>query len=81
MKKFCLGSLFILFSLALTAQSIKAKLDPAIQKFIADPQMKHAIAGIYIIDAKTGKPVAEKKCPNGISPRQHTKNPDQCSCL
>src|SRR5882724_9317323 len=52
-------SLFILlfsFNCAYT-QTISQKLLTAVKKMEADSQMRHAIMGFYVMDAKTGKQI------------------------
>ncbi|AEW00674.1 D-alanyl-D-alanine carboxypeptidase/D-alanyl-D-alanine-endopeptidase [Niastella koreensis] len=41
------------------AQTIQVKLANAVKQFEADGQMQHGIISLYVIDAKTGKPVYE----------------------
>jgi serine-type D-Ala-D-Ala carboxypeptidase/endopeptidase (penicillin-binding protein 4) len=49
------------------AQTITTKLANAIKKFEADPQMRHAIISLYVIDAKTGKPVYDHHAQIGLA--------------
>jgi len=42
------------FSLSLNAQ-VEAKLSDAMQVFVRDSQMRHAIVGLTVLDAKTGR--------------------------
>ena len=41
----------------LTAQNIAVKLSAAVKALESDPQFKHAIVSMYVVDSKTGKPV------------------------
>ena len=68
MKKVCLCFLFFLISHFISAQAIDQELDKATQQLITDPQMKHAILGFYVIDAKTGTVVYDKNGPIGLAP-------------
>src|SRR5882762_1547548 len=68
MKKVCLCFLFFLISHFISAQAIDQELDKATQQLITDPQMKHAILGFYVIDAKTGTVVYDKNGPVGLAP-------------
>jgi D-alanyl-D-alanine carboxypeptidase/D-alanyl-D-alanine-endopeptidase (penicillin-binding protein 4) len=68
MKKVCLYSLLFLISCFAHAQPADPELDKAAQQLIADPQMKHALLGLYIIDAKTGAVVFDKNGAVGLAP-------------
>ena len=67
MKKifFLFGCCILAF--VLPAQTITVKLKTAFQKFESDPQLKHAISSLYVIDAKTGKVVFEKNSQIGLA--------------
>jgi D-alanyl-D-alanine carboxypeptidase/D-alanyl-D-alanine-endopeptidase (penicillin-binding protein 4) len=49
------------------AQTVAVKLANAIKKFEADPQMQHAIISLYVVDAKTGKPVYDHNAQIGLA--------------
>ncbi|HEY6503560.1 MAG TPA: D-alanyl-D-alanine carboxypeptidase/D-alanyl-D-alanine-endopeptidase [Chitinophagaceae bacterium] len=57
----------------LYAQTITQKLQKAWQQFEADPQLKHAISSLYVIDAKTGKVVFDKNSQVGLAPASTQK--------
>src|SRR5882724_1839840 len=62
-------SLFILlfsFNCAYT-QTISQKLLTAVKKIEADTQMRHAILGFYVIDAKTGKQIYSHNAGIGLA--------------
>ena len=67
MKKITLFFGFCILTFALSAQSITAKLTAAFKQFENDPQLKHAISSLYVIDAKTGKVVFEKNSQIGLA--------------
>ena len=52
----------------LSAQNIQQALSVAVRKLEADPQFKHAIISLYIVEGKTGKPVYEKNAQLGLAP-------------
>ena len=56
-----------------TAQTIQQKLARAVQQFEADPQMKHAILGLCVVDAKTGKQVYAHHEQVGLAPASTQK--------
>lgn len=49
------------------SQTIEIKLASAIKKFEADAQLRHAIIGLYVADAQTGKPVYEHNAQIGLA--------------
>ena len=67
MKKIILLFDFCILTFALSAQSISAKLTAAFKNFENDPQLKHAISSLYVIDAKTGKAVFDKNSQIGLA--------------
>lgn len=74
MKKVVLlftGLLFISFFVS--AQTITQKLQRAWQQFESDPQLKHAISSLYVIDAKTGTVVFDKNSQIGLVPASTQK--------
>lgn len=61
--------IFLLFvPICLSAQDLPQDLASAINKLQADEQFKNAAIGIYIVDAKNGKPVMEKSADVGMAP-------------
>lgn len=68
---FCLTVL--IWVQTVTAQTVSTKLTAAWKTFTADAQMKHAIASLYVIDAKTGKVVFESNSTTGLAPASTQK--------
>lgn len=54
-------------------QEITQKLQKAFEQFEADPQLKHAISSLYVIDANTGKVVFDKNSQIGLAPASTQK--------
>ncbi len=50
------------------AQKIDEKLSAAVKALEADPQFKHAIFSMYVVDSKTGAIVYEKNAQLGLAP-------------
>jgi len=67
MKKVWLSCLLFL-SYFVQAQSLEEKLATGAQQLLADTQMKHAILGLYIADAKTGAVIFDKNGAVGLAP-------------
>lgn len=55
------------------AQSIPQKLAAAVKQFNSDPQMKHAIMSVCVVDAKTGKQVYAHNEQIGLAPASTQK--------
>lgn len=55
------------------AQTITQKLQKAFQQFETDPQLKHAISSLYVINAKTGQVVFNKNSQIGLAPASTQK--------
>lgn len=55
------------------AQTISEKIADAYKQFENDPQLKHAISSLYIIDAATGKIVFNKNSQIGLAPASSQK--------
>lgn len=72
LKIWSLGFL-IAFSFAGTAQNIGQKLETSWNSFVADNQLQYGIAGICVMDAKTGKIVFEKNSNIGFAPASTQK--------
>lgn len=67
MKKIFLFINFCILAFSLQAQTVSSKLKAAFQKFENDPQLKHAISSLYVIDAKTGKVIFDKNSRFGLA--------------
>jgi serine-type D-Ala-D-Ala carboxypeptidase/endopeptidase (penicillin-binding protein 4) len=65
--------IFCIVGTATNGQTVAARLDAAWKKFMADAQMKYAIAGFCVLDAKTGKPVFERNARVGLAPASTQK--------
>lgn len=72
MIRFGLAALIALTSIPTQAQ-LASKLDIAWRKFTSDPQMKYGLAGICVLDAKTGKLLFEKNSNIGLAPASTQK--------
>jgi serine-type D-Ala-D-Ala carboxypeptidase/endopeptidase (penicillin-binding protein 4) len=55
------------------SQTINQKLQKAFLQFETDPQLKHAISSLYVINAKTGKVVFDKNSQVGLAPASTQK--------
>ena len=67
MRRLSLLCYFIVFSFSAFSQTIYSSLQAAVNKFEADPQMKHGILGLHIIDASSGKPVFSRNAALGLA--------------
>src|SRR5262245_61166974 len=67
MKTVILSLTFCILHFALSAQSVKEKLQTAYKQFEADSQLRHAISSLYIINAKTGEVVFDKNSQLGLA--------------
>ncbi len=52
----------------LTAQNIEVKLSTALNALESDPQFKHAIVSMYVVDSKTGASVFDHNAQIGMAP-------------
>jgi len=52
---------------------VSSRLQTAFRQFEADPQLKHAISALYVIDAKTGEVVFDKNAQAGLAPASTQK--------
>jgi serine-type D-Ala-D-Ala carboxypeptidase/endopeptidase (penicillin-binding protein 4) len=68
MKKGGLTCFFVVLLLASMAQSITDKIHRAIQRLNGDSQMKHAMLGFTVLDAKTGKIIVDEHGQLGLAP-------------
>ena len=71
-------SIFFLFACLVNvtfavAQPVPQKLAAAVKQLEADAQMKYAIFSMYVVDAKTGKPVYEHNSNVGLAPASAQK--------
>lgn len=64
--------LLVIFNSA-SSQTIQQQLATAIKQFHSDPQMRHAITGIYVADAKTGKKIFGHNDQIGLAPASTQK--------
>src|SRR5579875_2313445 len=72
MKKFLLAACCFCFAVV-SAQSVTNKLKAAFQQFENDPQLRSAIASLYVVDAKTGQVVFDKNSAVGLAPASTQK--------
>lgn len=68
MKKLLAGTVCSLCMMVLHAQSVKTKLETATTALLADPQMKHAIMGMKLVNSETGELVFELNPETGLAP-------------
>jgi serine-type D-Ala-D-Ala carboxypeptidase/endopeptidase (penicillin-binding protein 4) len=59
--------LFLAILNSIYAQSVEDKLAKSIKQLEADPQMRHAILGFYVADAKANKTVYEHHAQTGLA--------------
>jgi D-alanyl-D-alanine carboxypeptidase/D-alanyl-D-alanine-endopeptidase (penicillin-binding protein 4) len=59
--------------IAACAQTMNARLATAFKQFENDPQLKHAISSLHVIDAKSGKVVFSKNAQIGLVPASTQK--------
>jgi serine-type D-Ala-D-Ala carboxypeptidase/endopeptidase (penicillin-binding protein 4) len=73
MKKMFLIGGYLLVVIGSYGQTETQKIKEAFQQFETDPQLKHAISSLYVIDAKTGKVVFDKNSQVGLAPASTQK--------
>ncbi|MES2776775.1 MAG: D-alanyl-D-alanine carboxypeptidase/D-alanyl-D-alanine-endopeptidase [Bacteroidota bacterium] len=73
MVKFSSICFLVVLSLTTAAQNISPKLETAWTKFMADDQLQYGLAGICVMDAKTGQVVFEKNSNIGFAPASTQK--------
>jgi serine-type D-Ala-D-Ala carboxypeptidase/endopeptidase (penicillin-binding protein 4) len=73
MNKVCWFVIFMLCCGALHAQTIEQKLLTAVQQLETDSQMRHAILGFTVADAKTGRIIFERNSQVGLAPASTQK--------
>lgn len=66
--KYLLSLLLLPVSGIVFSQSVTEKLSAAYQQFENDPQLNHAIASLYVVDAKTGEVIFDKNGETGLAP-------------
>lgn len=73
MKSFLLVIACCWLALPVKAQGVPQKLNLAVKEFLADPSMKYAIFGFYVLDGQTGKLVYERNANLGLAPASTQK--------
>lgn len=73
MKKVILVFHVSLFTFHSSAQTVTQKLQKSFAAFEKDPQLKHAISSLYVIDANTGQVVYNKNSQIGLAPASTQK--------
>ena len=73
MKKIVWFFALMIYCLIGFAQSVEEKLSKAVQLFEKDSQMRHAILGLAVMDAKTGAIVFERNSQVGLAPASTQK--------
>ncbi|MET0462456.1 MAG: D-alanyl-D-alanine carboxypeptidase/D-alanyl-D-alanine-endopeptidase [Chitinophagaceae bacterium] len=63
----------LMFSSSIFGQNTSSRIQDAFRQFETDGQLKHALASLYVIDAKTGKVVFEKNGQTGLAPASTQK--------
>ena len=61
-------TIFFFVCSGVVAQRIEVKLSAALRGLEVDPQFKHAILSMYVVDSKTGRIVYEKNSQVGLAP-------------
>lgn len=67
MKKILVIAGCLLLATGPFSQTITQKLQKVYQVFENDPQLKHAVSSLYVIDAKTGKVIFDKNSQIGLA--------------
>lgn len=73
MNKVCWFVAIMMCCCKINAQSIGQKLLSAVQQLQADSQMRHAMLGFAVADAKTGKIIFERNSQVGLAPASTQK--------
>lgn len=73
MHKIFLSLVVIAIFISASAQTVHQKLDVAVKHLLADTQMRHAIAGLYVINSKTGSVVYNLNSNTGLAPASTQK--------
>jgi D-alanyl-D-alanine carboxypeptidase/D-alanyl-D-alanine-endopeptidase (penicillin-binding protein 4) len=64
---------WMLFAHLCFGQTTSTQLQKAFQQFENDPQLKHALVSLYVVEAKSGKPVFDKNSQTGLAPASTQK--------
>ena len=80
MKKY-LFLLFCCIGTCALGQTVKEKLAAAVQELEADAQMRHAIIGFSVVDAKTGDSVFDHNAQVGLAPASTQKILTSCAAF
>jgi len=63
------------------SQGVKERLMQAVQEMKSDPQLRHAIIAISVVNSKTGKPVYEHNAQVGLAPASTQKLFTSCAAF
>ncbi|MBC7947092.1 MAG: D-alanyl-D-alanine carboxypeptidase/D-alanyl-D-alanine-endopeptidase [Chitinophagaceae bacterium] len=73
-KKLLLASIIFLFATSLSlGQTITQKITSAYKQFESDSQLRHAIASLYVVNARTGTVIFDKNSRVGLAPASTQK--------
>lgn len=73
MTRFFIFLIAFLINVSLYAQSLPDKLSIAVKQLMADPQLRHALLGFYVVETETGTPVFAVNEETGMSPASTQK--------
>lgn len=73
MKPFAVVVMFFCLCSYAVAQPVNRKLEKAVKQLLDDAQMKHAIMGLYVVNAATGEPVYDWNGGAGLAPASTQK--------
>ena len=73
MKRILFSFYFLILTFDFLGQTVTQKLQKAFTIFEKDPQLKHAISSLYVIDANTGQVVFNKNSQMGLAPASTQK--------
>lgn len=59
---------FLVFSITSNAQNLPQKLEEALLHLQQDPQLKHSIISMYVVDNNTGEDIYSKNSETGLAP-------------
>lgn len=68
MKRLLAAASFILLSSCLYAQAVQQRLAKAVDKLLADSQMRYAILGCSVVKSETGEKIFEMNARTGLAP-------------
>jgi serine-type D-Ala-D-Ala carboxypeptidase/endopeptidase (penicillin-binding protein 4) len=68
MQRFLIGLMILVFPLTTVAQTVAQKLERSFQQFEADPQLKHSVNSLYVVDLATGEVVFDRRSRMGLVP-------------